>query len=261
MNRQLPLLAVVLTVFAVPAFSQSSRLSDSCDLATLGADNTKGFLAFDRELRAAISKQDAVAVTLLVDHHLRINIQGSYYLEDAASLQSRFQQVFPLAVRNAILQQPVEKLFCNWTGVMYGGTGVVWVSRLEDVGERYLITAINLPDVSLSSGGKATGKIRFICETDRERVVIDTGVDGNPRYRSWSKPRPLTDSPSLIVAAGEERHEGTGTCLHFNWTFKNGTAEFVAQELGCMGGTEPKGARGLLGVSNNDEPSVDTWCF
>src|SRR5215469_2633932 len=89
---------------ATAALCQGTRLGESCDLAALGAKETKTFLAFDQELRAALSKQDTAAMALLVKFPLRIHTdQGSWSLDDPAALQSRFEEAFPIAVRTAVL--------------------------------------------------------------------------------------------------------------------------------------------------------------
>jgi hypothetical protein len=75
------------------AFAQGSKLGESCDLASQGANETETFLAFDRELCSALSKQDGGVIALLVNFPLRVNDErGSFYLKDPASLQGRFQE-------------------------------------------------------------------------------------------------------------------------------------------------------------------------
>ncbi len=110
-------LASFLLLVASTAFCQNTKLGNSCDLAILGAKDAKSFLDFDRELRAALSKQDAVAMAFLVQFPLRINSEtGKFSLDDPAALQSHFQEVFPAAVRKAILDQKVEEIFCRGRG-------------------------------------------------------------------------------------------------------------------------------------------------
>ena len=253
MNRLSLQLSVIFLINVATALPQSSRLGESCDLRALGATDTKSFIAFDRELRAAMSKQDAVAVAFLVKQPLRINDdRGSFYLNDAASLQSRFQEVFPPRVRTTILKQPIEALFCNSNGIMYGN-GIVWVNL---TGTRYAIETIN----GVGSP-PATGKIEFICETDKERIVIDTGAIGAPRYRTWNKPRALTDKPDLEIPNGDQQVEGTGVCAYSVWTFTSGATKVIAEGLGCFGDSPPKGAKGRLRWSIKDAPPTNLWCF
>ena len=55
----------------------------------------------------------------------RINggVGGTISLDDAAALQARFSEVFPAAVRAAVLDERPEDIFCNWSGIMYGDQG------------------------------------------------------------------------------------------------------------------------------------------
>lgn len=260
MNRLLLQLAIVVLMNVTTALPQSSRLGESCDLDTLGAADTRGFLAFDRELHAAISAQDSVAMALLVRYPLRINDDlGSVYLNDAASLQSRFQEIFPPAVRTTILNQKTRTLFCNHGGITYGN-GVVWVNA---TGKRYAIEAVNVPTVHRSAGPRTTASIAFICETAKERIVIDAGASGPPRYRAWTKPRSLTEKPDVEMPRGNQHFEGTGPCGYSTWTFNNGATKIIAEGLGCSGDSNapPEGARGRVEASVNDNSHTNLWCF
>jgi hypothetical protein len=130
-------LAAVLLLLTPAAFSQTVDLGEDCNLVSIGATDTKGFLAFDRELRDALSRQDAAAMALLVKHPLRVNSnRGTYDISDPRTLQLRFHEIFSHSVRDAVLKQRPETVFCNMSGIMYGD-GTVWVD-LE--GERYRVT-------------------------------------------------------------------------------------------------------------------------
>jgi hypothetical protein len=132
----------LMLVAASTAFCQGARLGASCDLSLLGATETKSFLAFDQELRGALSKQDAVSMALLVQFPLRINADaGSYSLNDPAALQSHFQEVFSAAVRTAVLNQRTAIVFCNYQGAMCG-KGVVWINLTS---HGYAVRVVNLP--------------------------------------------------------------------------------------------------------------------
>jgi hypothetical protein len=197
---QIAVLAIMTTQAARP---QSSRLGQSCDLGLLGATDTASFVAFHNELRAAISKEDAAAMAFLVRYPLRINDDhGSFYLNDAASLQSRFQEVFPPAVRAVILAERSQSISCSFRGVMYG-TGTVWVNPTK---LSYAIWAINLPQVR-ESARPSIDKIVFPCETDKQRLVIDIEASGAPRLRAWNKPRSVTDEPDIQISKGGRRAE------------------------------------------------------
>ncbi len=67
-------------------------------------------------------------MAFLVQFPLRINSEtGKYSLNDPAALQSRFQEVFPAAVRKAILDQKVQEISCRDEGIAYGN-GDAWVN-------------------------------------------------------------------------------------------------------------------------------------
>lgn len=95
MSKAAALRTVVLIYLVIgEALAQGARLGESCDLRALGATETGTFLAFDREFKFALSKQDAGLIALLVASPLRINdSRGSYYLDDARSLQLRYSEI------------------------------------------------------------------------------------------------------------------------------------------------------------------------
>jgi hypothetical protein len=55
---------MLFTLLTHTASPQGARLGQPCDLSALGAKDTGSFLAFDHELRAAISKQGVVSIAL-----------------------------------------------------------------------------------------------------------------------------------------------------------------------------------------------------
>lgn len=87
---RLPLI-VVLTARTVFAHDGLAR----CDLVARGPGEA-AFLAFDRELRSALSSADAAALALLVKFPLRVNFPDGarISLHDPATVQLRFQEVF-----------------------------------------------------------------------------------------------------------------------------------------------------------------------
>ena len=239
------------------AFPQAAQLGKSCDLGSQGAGETKTFLAFDQELRGALSKQDAGMMALLVKFPLRINDEGGrYYLDDPASLQARFQEVFPSAIRRVVLDQRPETVFCNYAGIMYGN-GALWVTRVDD---RYAIETVNLAETGHI--GKGPGyRVEFACQTDKLRVIVDK-VKGMLRYRSWNKPRSLLEKPDTEITNGKGEIQGTGPCAYGIWTFTGtGMKIIVAGIGGCGDDQQPKNAVGTVEVSTKEQPEGTSWCF
>jgi hypothetical protein len=247
---------LLLTLTAAAVFPQGAGLGKSCNLAAAGIGDAKGFLDFDRELRTALSKQDALTMALLVTYPLRIDEdRGTYSLDDPAAIQSHFQDVFPPSVRSAVIDQKPEGFFCNAEGVMYGN-GEVWVVPTA-VG--YAIKVINLP----VTGPAPASKIEFACNAEKHRIVIDAPSNGTVRYRAWDRPRPLTDKPDMEIPDGKQGSEGTGPCRYPVWTFTRGVTQYTVSGIGgCSPSpSQPPGARGTLEVTAAGKSLARSWCY
>jgi hypothetical protein len=248
-------ISLLLTLTAIAAFPQGADLGKSCNLAAVGATETKSFLAFDRELRAALSKQDTFTMAFLVKYPLRIyDNRGGYSLNDPAALQSHFQEIFAASVHAAVMDQKPEDFFCNAEGVMYG-RGDVWVDRTA-VG--YAIKVINLPE----TGAAPSSKIDFACNADKHRIVIDS-QSGAVRYRSWDRPHALSDKPDMEISTGKQGFEGTGPCAYQVWTFSRGATQYRVSGLGgCSHDpSQPTDARGALEVTAAGKSLLKSWCY
>lgn len=235
--------------------AQASKLGKSCDLASQGANETATFLAFDRELRSALSKQDAGIMGLLVNFPLRINDQrGSFYLKDPASLQGRFQEVFSTGVRRAVLAHDPKTVFCNYAGIMYG-EGVIWILRTD---RGYAVATVNIP--AAGNLPESTGyRVEFACQTDKDRIIVDQPKGATLRYRIWRKPRSLLEKPDAEIKDGEKGVQGTGSCAYPVWSFKQRATKAVVEGLGCSNGDQPENAIGT--IDTNDEQTDSGWCF
>jgi hypothetical protein len=256
--RRFFLFASTLLLFTTNAASaQDSQPESYCGLSTA---DTKSFFAFDKELRTAITKQDAAAMALLVHYPLRINDNGGkYYIDDAAALQSHFQELFPAIIRNAVLNEKVSNVPCTKEGIAYGN-GDVWVT-LTKLG--FEIMVINLPDTRYLLPRRISVRMEFICRTEKLQIVIDSDIAGVPHYRAWNRPHTISDNPDLEISIGNKEIEGTDGCAHAVWTFKRGTTIYTVEELGCFPDSNqpPEGARGMLEVKVADKPEASSWCF
>jgi hypothetical protein len=258
--------AIVAVMSATVAYAQDASLIDPCKAMpkaeSAAARNFLTFEKFDKELRAALRKQDAVALSFLVKFPLRVNdAGGSISLNDAAALKTHFQDVFTPAVCKEILDEKNDHVGCNDKGIMYG-PGTIWVNATV-LG--YAIDVVNrdaAPPYPANSWNGA--KINYVCQTQTHRIVVDTVAGGMLRYRSWNKPRSVIDVPDLEITKGVGTFEGTGVCAYPVYTFKNGTAIYqVEGVLGCFGDSNgpPKDATGHLEVTVADKPVTDFWCY
>ncbi len=238
-------------------------VGERCDLRSLEIADKKSFLVFDQELRLALKQQDVAAIALLVRFPLRVNRSdgSTILLADVEALQRHFFDVFSSEVKSVILTQKAEEVFCKYTGIMYGG-GEVWIDAVERGStQRYGIKSVNLPggEPQASSGNKF--KLKFVCDAEQHRVVVDADMQGSLRYRAWNKPHRLADDPDVEVLSGTESVHGTGPCGHAMWTFSKDESEFAVLELGCTeASSTPVDAIGSLIVSVDGEPEHRSWC-
>jgi hypothetical protein len=243
------------------AVATDTVVGSACDLSALGAVEKRAFLNFDGELRVALSTQNPVAAAVLVSYPLRVNHAdgSSTSLGNPRAVQTLFGEVFSPAVRSAVLATPTVGVSCTYSGIMYG-SGQLWVQPIgEGASQRYRVTTVNVPEPP-AARVPAEPSLVFVCETQRDRVVIDRKPAGDVRYRSWNRPRPVTETPDLEIAAGSETGEGTGPCFHTIWTFKSGDATFVVSERGCTDDSVPVDVTGFLEVSIAGRPSVTSPC-
>ncbi|MGD0801804.1 MAG: hypothetical protein ABR906_10855 [Terracidiphilus sp.] len=256
---------VLTVVFSVPAmFAQDARLSDPCNAMTTKSKNFLSFEKFDKELRIALTRQDALALAFLVNFPLRVNdaAGGTFSIDDTAALKTHFQEVFTPAVRKEILSEKNDNVGCMIEGIGYA-RGVIWVNASE---RGYAIWSVNkdaVPPYKMDRWNTLT--IKFICQTQTHRIVIDTVAGGKLRYRAWNKPRSITEAPDLEIANGDGTVEGTNVCAVPIYTFKNVSAVYkVEGGLGCWGDSEPgppSGATGRLEVTVKDMPETNLWCY
>lgn len=260
MTRQrlrLALLPLLACLFGAAAHSQATRIGSGCDLAAVGENGKSGFLAFDKELRSALSTHDVGAVALLVNYPLRVgDDRGRYFIPDAASLQGRFDDIFTPAVRDVILKQSLDGIFCKSGGIMYG-RGEIWVTATGQ--HRYAIETVNVPAASHEETPKP-GKVEVTCDAAKYRIVVESGEDGRPRLRAWTKPRSLTEKPDIEIPHGTDELQGTGPCLHPVWTFKTNAMQFVVEGIGCTEEQPPAAATATLDVSPGSTAQED-WCY
>lgn len=250
-----PLLLVCIGSSA--AVCQATVLGKNCDLVTIGVTDKSGFLQFDREFRYALSNGDAEVMAVLVNPSLRVNDnRGTYYLKDARSLQLRFEDVFPIKLREVVLKERPEELECLPNGLMYGD-GNVWV---EFTGQRFAVASVNIP--ASFNRTESSSKVEFVCNADKHRVIVDASGDVL-RYRAWSKPHSLLDKPDLEILGGRRGSEGSGSCRYSTWSFaRAGVTYSLEGPGGCFeqGHEPPSDSSGSLTVSIADKPDTSWWC-
>jgi hypothetical protein len=252
--------------FAIgPLFSlaQTTKLNDSCDLAMFGAEDTKAFLAFDTQLRAALSKPDPIAVVLLAEYPMRVNEPsgGSYLVASGEALRHHFHDIFTAQVRKAVHTKSIADLFCKYDeGIMYGH-GEVWV-ELTKFG--WAIKTVNVDDGTDPGKRNEPPTVKFVCRTDRHRIIVDVDSKNMLRYRAWNAGHSVLEMPDLELLGRKERFDGTGVCAVPVWTFQSGPNKYeVSGAIGCYESTHPppQGATGDLTVTAEGKGESTSWCY
>lgn len=248
---------VILALLLVfPAFAQPPQ---QANLPPKNEQKSCALIVFDNELRDAIRSNDVARIALLADYPLRINDEkGSFYIHDAASLQSRYKEIFTPAVQRAILQQPAGPDACGTYTFGYGN-GEVWVNQYA---RGYAISSINILTGKARQKNLAN-RVEFVCRTDVNRIVVDTQTDGTLRLRAWNKETLLWQAPDTEIKDGKKTIEGTGVCVHSVWTFSSGTTEFELSGGGACypdSNEPPPDALGQF-VKRSGNRIEGQWCF
>lgn len=100
-----------------------------------------------------------------------------------------------------------------------------------------------------------------VCETAKHHIVLDTSNPNSIIYRSWNKPKALTEKPDMEVLNGKVVVEGSGKCQYKEFRFNKGKVEFVIDDnIACTEQQPPTGATGSLWVFVAGEMKNHYWC-
>jgi hypothetical protein len=249
---------VVLIAFAsacaLPACAQTQDLSEGC-LSIVGENNVRAFLAFDADLRAALKKGDAAAVSLLVEYPLSVHeAPGSgFSISDPGALVRHYHEAFPDRVIKAVTERD---LFCIHGNILYGN-GEVQVHVMKS---GFGVVNVESPNAAKTSQFAPA----FVCRTEKHNVLIEQGPEQRMRYRSWNAGHSVLAKPDLEIAIGKGEVQGTWPCAHSEWTFKNANATYTVSELGCFPDSNqpPDRARGQLSVEiEGQKDKTWWWCY
>lgn len=224
------------------------------------AQNFLIFSEFDHRLRSALTRKDAVAMAFLVKFPLRVNQDGgTISIDDAPALKTHFEDVFTPTVRNKVLASSDKAAQCSVEGIGYPD-GVIWVQASE---RGYAIWSVNRNSVP-PNGIVSTPKTDYVCQTQTHRIVVDEVAGGTLRYRSWKKPRWVTEVPDLELEQGKQSFEGTDVCAVPIFTFTHGSVVYsIDGSLGCFDSSHPPpvNATGHLLVTEAGKAVTDAWCY
>lgn len=263
-------LALFLSFFALAVAAKSQTTANVSQMPYAGAPCTGDggikpsaqqiamFHSFDSALRSALKRNDATALAFLVNFPLRVSTsKGTLLIPDAESLSGHYVEIFPPELREQVLSTGLGDYICRYDEGLGYKRGAIWVST---DGHKFGLDAVNTADSSSVKSDKPT--LIYTCETKTHRISIEDLNNGKYRYRSWNKPKELSEPPDLQISDGTLHFEGTGICSYGVYSFTKGNVEYtVDQGLGCTDGTEPKHATGELYVTMAGKDVTKAWCF
>jgi len=106
--------------------------------------------------------------------------------------------------------------------------------------------------------------ILFSCNAEKHMVLISQADPNTYLYRSWNKPKPITDKPDMELKSSNM--ESVGSCQRY-YKFKSGKFEFeVTNQWSCQGPgeippTAAKDAIGDLYVKSGGELKAHYYCY
>lgn len=259
-------IAILLSLVPLsPAIAGDTVVGPHCDLQVFGEKDKHKFQAFDTTFRISLKNNDPATLVSVVEFPLRLNYAPgvSVSIDTPATLQAKFQEAFPLKVRDAVLNEDSTQVSCGYDGVSYAN-GTVWV---EDLGEstataNYFVIVVNLPQDPNAKLPSRKGRVDFVCNTGKHHIVVDEPEADKPRYRSWDTPHTVADKPDMQIDVGLYDYQGTGLCGHDVWEFKKGDIEFDVSGLGCYEDSSepPSGAKGELLILIKGDIKQRDWC-
>jgi len=109
--------------------------------------------------------------------------------------------------------------------IWYDETGIISINYFSDKEmalEKYLTKMVQ--SVIHPSVNQWESNV-FVASSKNLLVRVDRLANGDLRYASWSKGRPISQKPDLVILNGEEVHEGTlGSTF---WTFANNNWKYT----------------------------------
>lgn len=221
------------------------------------ASQVEIFNRFDRALRSALKRQDAAALSFLIRFPLRVNTsKGALLIPDAESLSGHYAEIFPPEISRQVLSTTSDDYWCRYDEGLSYKDSVLWAST---DGSKFAVDTVNTSDLHNQS---QKDRLVYTCETKTHRISIEQLNSGKYRYRSWNKPKELTETPDVDLSNGEIRFDGTGVCSTAAYLFTKGNVAYeLHRGLGCGDGSEPKDATGSLNVSIGGKQVTDAFCF
>jgi hypothetical protein len=225
------------------------------------------YAAVRARLVDALKREDSLAMALLVEFPLRVNLENgkasaSITVEDATTLRSRFDEIFPGWLRMAVIKSGPDDDVDNSQGIgIYNGS--IWLQEFG-AGSAGIAPRMRVHVVNVHRDGDARpDQRRFVCATAQLHIAIDYRFDGdkNPStYRAWKKPHfpPLAADKTL---QGQADIQGSGGCSHTLWRFSDGDTAITVSEPGCGQDPPPEGLKAQIAIQRGDDTATLQDCY
>lgn len=135
-------LCLVLSSSVLGQSPDAEQTPESCRKAwsqSWRKDDAPGAIAFMKQLQAAVTKDDRMATSGMMQYPLRIS--GEYRIHNRTAFLRNYDRIFDAKVREAVTKQVPECIFGNWQGFM-AGLGDVWFARTVD-DPTFLVISVN----------------------------------------------------------------------------------------------------------------------
>jgi hypothetical protein len=126
---------LVITLFiltSLNSFASKPIKIGKCNLFTANFDTKKEFTDLFDKLKEASKTKNKKQIIKLIRYPLSTKVGGKRVsLKNEAEVKKYYSQIFDETFFSAIDSQDINKLFCNYQGVMLGG-GEIWLGKHKD---------------------------------------------------------------------------------------------------------------------------------
>ena len=116
-----------------------TETSSGCDLENVGLNEKESFLTFFPLLTKAAQSSDPKKLAPFIHFPLKVNGIKTYEIKNQKDFEDKFKLIFSQKLLSVLVEQKMDKLFCQYQGIMYGN-GEIWVNKKNG---KLGITAIN----------------------------------------------------------------------------------------------------------------------
>ena len=144
LNRKNIMRIIILLIIVICCFApDQSFTQDKYESAGLKESEVRPFVEL---LKSVVEKQDKVKLSTLIHYPLRVYSDNEknrkrLVINNPKQFLKHYDFIINKRVKDAILNQSVDDLFCNYQGVMIDN-GEVWFNKTRDNDSLYII-AIN----------------------------------------------------------------------------------------------------------------------